>query len=293
MRRKTVSRCALECESLEEKALLAGDVSVAIVDGNLLVRGDAEANHILVESSVDHQQIVIRGLPGVGGIDTTLNGQAGPVVIGGLGRELDIRMGAGNDVVDVPRGAFRNVTVAGGRGDDVVRLGGETATNAPPAAVHIAGDLTVHLAHGADRLRVEHVNVSGQAVLGGGRGADHISITALHADRALISGGRGADAVVVLGSSINHLALQTGAGHDQAAVVDSAFEELRVDLGRGNDRMAMGGTDVAGTALINGGEGRDRLTRLGGNSSDRFAIVGFEAIRDGIDQDEPDEILSA
>ena len=128
-RRRTVSRCALHLESLEEKALLAGDVSVAIVDGELFVRGDHESNHIAIRSNAETERVTIVGLPDGDGNATTLNGQSEPIRIDGIGRDVQVRMGPGADRVDVPAGPFSNLTIGMGRGHDRVHLGTDNGCN--------------------------------------------------------------------------------------------------------------------------------------------------------------------
>jgi hypothetical protein len=288
MVRRTVSRCALKLESLEEKTMLAGDVMVGIINGEVYVRGDQEANHVLVEADVAENRLVIRGLPDANGVDTTLNGQNGPVTIEGLGRDVDIRTGQGDDVVDIPAGRFQNLAVGTGRGDDVVRIG-VTPNSTGAAGVNVLGDLNVHLASGADRLVAADSNIAGRAFFGGGSGADRMLLANVMTSDAHIRGGRGADQIDVLGSSIGNLWLNSGAGNDEVRLIDSAFSDLRVGLGAGNDALTVGSNSVTNTAVVFGGDGFDRLSRVGPNQTNQIAILSFEAIGNGIDGSEATE----
>jgi hypothetical protein len=354
MRNATVSRCALSFELLEQKALLAGDVGVAIVDGTVLINGDQEANHIRVITNAETNQIVVRGLPDADGVDTSLNGQNGPIVIDGVGSNIQIRTGNGNDAVDIPFGRFANVNVATGRGADVVRVGnlndaaeptavatsesGDDASMAVAMAsldiatgrgadrvlqndlhvrhnqrlstgpgsdavrlgigtaastdgpnVNVGGNLAVSLHLGDDVLTSQRLRVAGDAVFAGGRGADELSFAGLrNPGRTAIHAGSGADQVIISGAAVDELAVNAAAGHDRTVIVDSAFANLRVGMGTGNDHFALGQTS-ADVAILHGGEGRDRLVRLGGNQVEHFAVVAFERLVDG----QPDDDESA
>ena len=77
----------LGAENLETRNLLAGDVMVEVDDsGNLLIRGDAESNNILIEAG-EHGQYAIIGRPDENGVDTMVNGVAAVKVDGVIGEQ--------------------------------------------------------------------------------------------------------------------------------------------------------------------------------------------------------------
>ena len=57
-------RPSLRFEQLEEKKLLAGDVTVAVVHGALMIDGDDLGNQIVVSSGENPGEYLIRGLDG-------------------------------------------------------------------------------------------------------------------------------------------------------------------------------------------------------------------------------------
>ena len=129
-------------ESLETRDLMAGDVSAQVINGNLIITGDAADNKITI-TQVSSTSYRIRGQ------DTTINGrQAATFVVsnnvrismlGGndvvtigtptgspttLKRDLSINMGGGRDTINVYSSRVRNVTLKLGGGADKVNFAG-------------------------------------------------------------------------------------------------------------------------------------------------------------------------
>ncbi len=75
--------------------MLAGDVLAVVDDGNLIISGDAESNQIAVDQSdLAAGEVRISGLDG-----TTINGEAGPVVLPGVTGDVEADLDDGDDVV--------------------------------------------------------------------------------------------------------------------------------------------------------------------------------------------------
>src|SRR5688500_15224776 len=69
-------------ETLESRVFLSGNVLASVAGGNLRIRGDAEANAIVVDQvGLNAGQVRISGASG-----TAINGQAGPIVLDGMTR---------------------------------------------------------------------------------------------------------------------------------------------------------------------------------------------------------------
>jgi hypothetical protein len=125
-------RKRLRLESLESRRLLAGDVGVDVVDGNLLIRGDRLSNAIEIRQAQDGSgDFVIRGLETEDGVATTVNGEESARVDGVTGDVL-AALQAGDDVIyihdaDLPR----NLVVRTGSGADTVLVGGLPRGDAP------------------------------------------------------------------------------------------------------------------------------------------------------------------
>src|SRR5262245_15342838 len=92
-------RRPLEVEKLEDRCLMAGNVTAALVGGVLQVRGDDVANAVDITNNLVGDYVLTGQTGGTGG-PTTVNGSSGPVTIpGSVSVPLDIQMGNGNDEV--------------------------------------------------------------------------------------------------------------------------------------------------------------------------------------------------
>lgn len=281
MLHRTVSRCALSMEPLEQKNLLAGDVTVAIVDGDVLVSGDQESNHVRIVADPAESEFVIRGLPSADGIATTVNGQESAVRIDGLNRDLKVRLFGGNDQVQLPAGTFRNVDIATGRGADDVHVGRLD----PTPEVSESGD-------GPAALDVSMLSLD----IATGRGPDRVIENDLFvAEQHRIHTGQGSD-VVLLGVAADGLTdplgvrsggdlnIQLALGNDTLRARDVKLAgDLHLRGGRGDDDLRLTGVVSPGSVVVRGGQGSDRLelgdSAIGhlqvdaGAGHDRAAIV--------------------
>ena len=109
----------LEYSKLEERKMLAGNVRVAVSDGAVFLRGDAENNQVEILGEFTPAEIVVRGVDG-----TTINGRD-EIVISGLDAQLPngirAHLGQGDDFIRIEQvkvgGSNR---VFGGTGDDSI-----------------------------------------------------------------------------------------------------------------------------------------------------------------------------
>ncbi|NLF30027.1 MAG: LEPR-XLL domain-containing protein [Planctomycetes bacterium] len=91
-------------EPLEPKVMLSGNIMALVVDGNLLVWGDAQDNHVAVDQ-VGLSASQVR----VGQFDGTTNGGLGSVVLDGVTGNVVVSLDDGNDTLAVgsPDGSMR------------------------------------------------------------------------------------------------------------------------------------------------------------------------------------------
>ena len=86
----------LRIEAMEERRMMAGDVAVDIIDGELKIDGDAAGNAVQV-SQLQNGDLEIRGLSKDGGL-TRINGNFNPFTIPAEHvQSMDINMGDGDD----------------------------------------------------------------------------------------------------------------------------------------------------------------------------------------------------
>src|SRR5687767_8356137 len=86
-------------EALERRCMLAGNVTVSVVDGDLMVRGDREPNAIVIAQATDGTYTVA-GAVDDDGLPTTVNGGASGVFTR-MDDDLRIRMGRGDDRMEI------------------------------------------------------------------------------------------------------------------------------------------------------------------------------------------------
>jgi hypothetical protein len=221
MRRKGTRR--LQIESLENRQLLAGDVSVSVVAGQLFITGDSLVNDIELSSTgVAGQFRIASGTFS----PTTINGGAGPLIVGGVTSHAFINLGDGNNQLIV---------------------------NSNPAAMAFPGNLRIDMTAGWDNLQVRganNVSVAGLAEVNSGDG-----VNVMYMERFYCGGLN-----MTLGSSIDHLTLNSGAvgGHvaiNTGAEDDTVYMELAVGgnvflSGSGEDELWI--ADMVTPTVIHG-----------------------------------------
>ncbi len=280
MLRNKTHRYRMALEHLEDKRLLAGDVSVNVIDGSLVIRGDMEANGVAVTAGDMRGEFIIAGLP-VGDAATSINGVFDRVVVSGISRGMHLALGDGDDLANVFDVNVRgNVSIQAGAGDDHVRVGGprRDAADSTEIATRIGGRLLVDLGSGNDRLLVTAAALGRGLDVDGGAGDDDVAITDSRSRGFVgIRTGAGEDRVVIEGTRAGLARIGTGAGADHVALVDSAFSGVSVHAGDGDDRVELAGIR-ARAAWFQGGMGGDGLSLTGPNHIGQFRVSGFETI---------------
>jgi hypothetical protein len=293
-------------ESLELRQLLAGDVLVNVVRGDLLIRGDTEGNEIAVTEGAEPGSFVVTGLNG-----TTVHqeGQtpATEVTVTGVRNDVRIGLGEGNDSVSLVEANVRgSVLIHTGAGEDevvvdgvaiggrlaidasadndIVRLGGADDTNVSTLGVRddaLEDELRVrkgiHVNLGSGNDYVALVQAATHTVIGvnGGLGDDTIKARLTRSGAFAVLGGDGADAVLLDDIQARHAGVHAGAGNDHVIIQDSVFTTLGVALGEGDDTLSIGGNQ-ARIAVLLGGTGEDTLEELSENAFGFQIVRGFE-----------------
>ncbi len=183
------SACTME--RLETRAMLAGNVTVAVLGGMLVITGDENDNGISLDAkSVNVGQITVRGDAG-----TSINGVYTPAYVSGLRNDVKVRLGGG---------------------DDSVRIG----------ALRLPGHLSVDLDAGDDRIVLDSTSISGQLSIEGKQGQDTVDLINLTVGgEARISGGSDDDILTVQRCSFTRdFFLKSYSGHDSIAIFDSLIQ---------------------------------------------------------------------
>jgi hypothetical protein len=292
---------AARFESLERRQLLAGDVLVNVVRGNLVVQGDAVDNDITITAGAERGSFVVTGLNG-----TTVhqNGQtpANEVTVSGVRGDVRINLGEGNDSVSLVNANVRgDVIVRTGAGDDeisvdetsiggrlaidagadndTVTLGSAANIGALEGALRVQKGIHVDLGSGNDMLTLDQAATRSSIGVHGGLGDDEISASVAKGNVLAVLGGEGMDTITLDDVRARYLGVLAGAGNDHVSIQDSVFTSLGVALGDGDDTLSVGGNE-ARIAVMLGGPGEDTFEELSENDFTFELIRGFEVPAD-------------
>jgi hypothetical protein len=130
--------------------VLAGNVLAEVSGGNLILRGDFDDNSLEIKPTglaADQYEIT-----GIG--STTINGGAGPLVLSGITKGLEAKLGDGDDSLKLLGGSFADkVKIEAGDGANFIEL----------TSVTFGDDLEVLGKQGYDFVIVDDSTVSGNA----------------------------------------------------------------------------------------------------------------------------------
>ena len=237
-------------ESLEDRRLMAGDVSATVTGGDLRIDGDNEGNEVVVRASDNLNEFVVEGLNG-----TTINGQAS-MVFQGVTDDLRINL----------RG-----------GDNRLLLTAE-GLNADHGTLRIADDLDIRAGSGDNVLVLDHVVVQGNVRMRTGNGEDvMIGVRSQFLGTVQANAGGGEDLVgfdsCVMGDEVR---VNLGSGNDMYTSFGSIFSDrVRVSAGSGDDVMGESGSTYQDDLRLDGNSGFDRHLQDGltvNGDTDRSSI---------------------
>lgn len=268
----------LMTESLEHRTLLAGDVLVSVVEGNLMVEGDAEGNSFAIRSGEAPGVFIVAGIPSSNGTQTTINGMTDPVRVDGVRHNVLVNDGAGNDHVDLVGLQFMgNVGIRLGEGDDRVTVGRPAAPNptpTPPPGVRLGGNLMIGGGDGDDVVLIHRAGVQGRLGIHTGSGNDRVLVgpegdptnptpqppmPPVFAHRAFIELGEGNDAARIHHTRIGDgLAINAGPGDNVVGLRGVEARAIRIMGNAGNDTVNV---ERVRARVLNmaTGEGDDRV----------------------------------
>jgi len=288
----------MHVECLERRSLLAGNITVAVTDGTLFVRGDDAANGVIIqmakpEGTVDPSnppplKLEVLGVR-AGDAATTVNGGTTKFVAEGVTKGVVVELGKGNDALTIANPPPPQPAEG-------------QPPPPPPPAVLLPGTVQINAGEGNDRVNGSIANRAGlNVVLGPGNDGLHLWGSPLNnvqifgdvpppppntAAAAADSGDTdpppppppGSDQVVLTGVHAAGTTLIDTAVGDDAVKVEgrSAFDKgLRINTGDGNDGVQILGLPAkddkpAVPVLIQGGL---QITLGGGNDRANLAIV--------------------
>ena len=273
-------RHRLTLEPLENRQLLAGNISIETSDGNLVILGDALSNRISIRQT-GLGQFTVTGNDGEQFRTPGGQYQKTPVKVANVRGGLLVSLASGNDSVQIQGlgssrslGAFVTVLTGPGKDEVVIRevqTGGlqyppqikvPTELNRQRAAIGNSaywnattpGSITIDTGAGdrasdGDTVSLQSINVEGPTMINTGFGADQVKLNGMTGRQAVIN---------------------TSAGSDQVELAQQAsvsFDTLNITMGDDNDYVNIGTGPFQLTSIntsrFEGGRGVNILTGYG------------------------------
>ncbi len=179
MRMRSARR--LFVEGLENRRLLAGDVTVTRSGADLIVTGDNLSNTISIESD-GNGGVRVNGFNDASAQPTSINGTPnGTFQSSAFSGAVIVNMNGGDDEVRLTRLQVSTASINLGEGNDDLVVGlqaaGETRFgNSTPVRLSVANNLTIIGAGGDDDIRLQSVYVGGSTVIDSGEQNDTITL---------------------------------------------------------------------------------------------------------------------
>lgn len=232
----------MRMERLENRSLMAGNVSVQVEGNTLNIRGDGGDNTVTIFRDNFHNN--------------------NSIFVSGTSTGNTTKINGGTDWLLVPLSRFQNIKVNLGAGSDAFSL----TENIKLASVDVImgqGILdTVKIAstNRINEIRVDATDTHKANVTVGG-----------NAGTVTVATGAGKDDVTLKGS-ITSASIKTGASDDKLILDNTQIQNLRAEMGRGADRVFMYDSSIE-SGVINGGAGRDQTVRGLRRVSKNFEVV--------------------
>ena len=173
----------LALETLENRSLMAGNVTASMAGSRLVIQGDGEANHVVLSFDRATQRLHVNGVATAGGA-TTINGSSTPPAGFPRVRQVQVLLGDGDDTLEVLNPGAADVVIMQyfsidtGGGDDTVVFGrvGNAAGGVAPLAskVRTGAGINVQTGEGDDQIQIANLEVGGGLLIGTGGGDDAV-----------------------------------------------------------------------------------------------------------------------
>lgn len=286
----------LNVEGLEKRAMLAGNVSVAVNGDTLVITGDNFSNGVAVEQ-LDHDRYFVSGF-GLQGANTTINGQNTGRIVSGV-RHIDVDLNRGYDIFVMSNSAWRRndlaQTLSGGTAGPI-QVSPEAANpnTTHPVTTRVRGNVTIDLDEGNDGVgmgarigtRDSNGHTSGGVLkVNGGDGHDRVIADRTEVfDDMLFNMGSGDDTVQAnVARTWDFLFADLGDGHDRFISDNAHGWHSHILGGNGNDVVDIRNFHMEQEVFVDGGSGHDRFYGAGVSGNSIAIVTGDGNDRVGID----------
>lgn len=272
MAKPKVQPCFVE---LEDRTNPSGNVTAFVGGGVLNILGDDAGNLIKIDRC-GQQSVMIRTLD-----STTINGQSTPQWFGDISHGYDIKMAAGDDVVQINLVDTRQLDVDLGAGNDSLEV----------VSSRITRRTTVLGGAGDDDIRFFNTTLIRRTTIDAGEGDDRVSMEKNRIEkRAFVEGGAGTNSVVLFqtsfpgGSPITNFGTTSTTVGPRAVFDDGTVQRNKsVTINVAANDVANGGTLNFGSVTITGnptngtvqnnGNGTITYTSNGASGGDSFTYT--------------------
>ncbi len=287
----------LGVEALEDRRLLAGNITATFFGGNLVLRGDASDNAVTISQTAPNTVSVLGKTNS--GSATTINGLAGPITFTGVLNSVDADLKAGNDqfllgnnstdvnalnneilfgsvgtfsglasartvvkfgVVARMGDGIDSVVIFADVGGDIFVDGGANNDGFGVQGSIVRGSVTFEGGTGDNpSLLVRNTIVSNQININGGQGANRANVSSSTAQNVNFHGNEGADLITVSNSNIkNNVSVNSFGGADSLLIGGSTIGgSAYLDVGSADDSVSIDNTSIRFDAIITGWIGND------------------------------------
>ena len=237
-RKSAITHRRLGVERLQARELLAGDVTAAVTNGFLVIRGDDAANELTIER-ISGDRVKVTGVTG-----TTINGLTQPAVLR-VRKGYDIATGGGDDkltVIGLNAFGRYEIRMDLGAGNDIL-----VASNLLAQRIHAGGG------DGNDSITIRNSRSRRGSGVGGGSGDDTLVLENLRfGNGSCIDGGTGKD--IVQESNNRYGVRSTKINIDPITPVTTpptAVADAFSVVKSGSTTVNLANNDTAGTSAIN------------------------------------------
>jgi len=232
----------LMAESLESRAMLAGNIHAYVDGGSLIIKGDIYANAVSIQQ-VDVGKYAVTGSAyGVGG--TTINGTFGAKVFSGVINDFNIDLGGGDDALFISQDAVQQGNWAATYGTGPVDYGANFPNPATTDSIRtvVPRNLFVYGSIGNDAIatnvRVGRDGFGGVAIYDGSNGNDQFQLErSIYKSTLVVNGQNDNDDVRVNNVGVGGTAnFNTHAGNDLIQLNRLVADTILANTGDANDR---------------------------------------------------------
>ena len=260
----------LRLESLENRCLLAGNVTASLAGIDLNITGDNLGNTISVES-FGAGKVQVRGF------GTSINGSPDAVKVFSVSGSINIHMNAGADVVRVTNLVIRdNLNVDLGAGNNEILLGQSASGDnirfggTPSGPLYVQDNLSVIGNTANDRVFQSNLHVSGVGTVSLGDGNDTVQLDRPAGSTANVEYGGlfqvflgvGADSLSINGLVVDdNMVVTDGANSASISITNmDVHGSLTMTTANFADSIGIQNTNVRNTLTVNSQGGYDSLS---------------------------------